>query len=139
MDRPTRTEPQSFRARSLMASLTVKDVEASLRWYHEVVGFAVDQRYEHDGALRAVALKAGDVRILLNQDDGGRGWDRMKGEGFSLTFVTTQSVDDVAGRITERGGSLESEPADMPWGARVFRVRDPDGYRLAISSERQAT
>ena len=33
-------------------------------------------------------------------------------------------------------GTLVSEPTDMPWGARVFRVQDPDGYRLAISSER---
>ena len=24
----------------------------------------------------------------------------------------------------------------FPWGARVFRLRDPDGFRLAISSER---
>lgn len=32
------------------------------------------------------------------------------------------------------GGALESEPMDMPWGARVFRVLDPDGFKLAISS-----
>jgi uncharacterized glyoxalase superfamily protein PhnB len=131
-----RAEPSSFRARALSVSLTVKDLQASLAWYHDVVGFTVDQRYERDGALRSVALKAGDVRILLNQDDGGRGWDRAKGEGFSLQFTTAQSVDDVAKRITEHGGTLETEPADMPWGARVFRLRDPDGYRLAISSER---
>jgi uncharacterized glyoxalase superfamily protein PhnB len=131
-----RAEPASFRARALSVSLTVKDLQASLAWYHDVVGFTVDQRYERDGALRSVALKAGDVRILLNQDDGGKGWDRAKGEGFSLQFTTAQSVDDVAKRIIERGGTLETEPADMPWGARVFRLRDPDGYRMAISSER---
>jgi uncharacterized glyoxalase superfamily protein PhnB len=32
---------------------------------------------------------------------------------------------------------LETEPADMPWGARVFRLVDPDGYKLSISSERK--
>jgi hypothetical protein len=31
---------------------------------------------------------------------------------------------------------LESEPADA-WGARVFRLRDPDGFKLVISSERK--
>jgi uncharacterized glyoxalase superfamily protein PhnB len=131
-----RAEPASFRARSLSISLTVMDLRKSLAWYHEVVGFTVDNRYERDGALRAVALKAGDVRILLNQDDGGKGWDRVKGEGFSVQFTTAQNIDDVATRIREHGGTLESEPSDMPWGVRMFRLRDPDGFRLTISSER---
>jgi uncharacterized glyoxalase superfamily protein PhnB len=131
-----RRDPESFRARALTASLTVKDLEKSLAWYRDVVGFTVDNRYERDGELRAVALKAGTVRILLNKDDGARGWDRVKGQGFSLQFTTAQSVDEVAERIREKGGSLESEPADMPWGVRMFRLKDPDGYKLAISSEK---
>ena len=84
----------------------------------------------------AVAVKAGDVRILLNQDDGKRGWDRVKGEGFSLMLTTAQDIDQVAMRIKGKGGTLETEPADMPWGVRMFRLRDPDGYKIAISSER---
>jgi len=130
------TEAEAFHAIGLSCSLTVKDIEKSLAWYRDIVGFVVDQPYERDGKLRGVALKAGAVRILLNVDDGGRGWDRVKGEGFSLQFTTSQRVDDVADRIKKHGGSLESEPADMPWGARVFRVNDPDGYKLLISSPR---
>jgi uncharacterized glyoxalase superfamily protein PhnB len=120
----------------LQNSLTVKDLEKSLHWYHEVIGFMIDQKYERDGQLVAVALKAGDVRILLNRDDGKRGWDRVKGEGISLSFVTAQSIDQVAERIRGMGGTLESEPADMPWGARMFRLRDPDGSKIALMSER---
>ena len=131
-----RAQPESFRARSLGASLTVRDLEKSVAWYSDVVGFTVDQRHEREGTLRAVSLKAGSVRILLNQDDGAKGWDRVKGEGLSLQFTTAQSVDDVAERIRSHGGTLASEPADMPWGARVFRVTDPDGFKLVISSER---
>lgn len=131
-----RAQPESFRGRALSASLTVKDLEKSLAWYHEVVGFTVDRRYEREGKPTAVALKAGTVRILIGQDDGAKGWDRVKGEGFSLHITTAQDVDRVAQRIKERGGTLESEPTDMPWGARVFSLRDPDGFKLAISSER---
>jgi len=130
-----RAQPESLRGRSLWASLTVNDLQKSLAWYQDVVGFTVHQRYEREGRLMAVALKAGSVRILLGQDDGAKGWDRKKGEGFSLQITTAQNVDEVASRIKERGGTLESEPADMPWGARVFRVVDPDGFKLAISSE----
>lgn len=134
--RERRAQPESFRARALGASLTVKDLQQSLAWYQEVMGFTVDQRHEREGRLVAVSLKAGAVRILINQDDGAKGWDRSKGEGLSLQLTTAQDVDAVAARIRERGGALDSEPADMPWGARVFRVRDPDGFRFVVSSER---
>lgn len=130
---PQRDEPQSFRAREMRVSLTVKDLQKSMAWYCDVVGFVIDRKIERDGALRAVALKAGDVRIMLNQDDGAKGWDRTKGEGFSLSLTTAQNVDDIAERIESHGGSLETEPADMPWGVRMFRLRDPDGYKLSIS------
>ena len=83
-----------------------------------------------------MALIAGDVRLSINQDDGAKGWDRVKGEGFSLRITTDQNIDEIAKRIKDRGGILESEPADMPWGARLFRLKDPDGFKLAISSPR---
>jgi uncharacterized glyoxalase superfamily protein PhnB len=130
-----RAQPESLRGRSLWASLTVNDLQKSLAWYRDVVGFTVHQEYERDGKVMGIALKAGDVRILIGQDDGAKGWDRQKGEGFSLQLMTAQSVDEIAARIKSRGGTLESEPMDMPWGARVFRVVDPDGFKLAISSE----
>jgi uncharacterized glyoxalase superfamily protein PhnB len=129
------TEPASFHARGLAASLTVRDLQASLAWYCDVVGFTIDRRMEHEGKLRSVAVRAGDVRILLNQDDGAKGWDRAKGEGLSLMFTTDQSVDAIAERIKAGGGVLVSEPADMPWGARAFRTQDPDGFRFAFSQE----
>ena len=125
------TEP--LIAKSLQASLTVKDLQKSSTWYVDVLGFKLDRRIERDGTLRGVALSAGDVRIILNLDDGKRGWDRVKGEGFSLQLTITQDVDAIAQRIKERGGSLDTEPKDMPWGARVFRVRDPDGFRWTVS------
>ena len=129
-------QSNGFQANSLSTSLTVKDLPASLAWYRDVLGFAIDREMEHEGKLRAVALRAGAVRILLNQDDGAKGWERAKGEGFSLHFTTSQSVDEVAARIKAAGGTLVTEPADMPWGARVFRLLDPDGYKLSVSSER---
>ena len=132
----TRAEPESLRARTLSASLTVKDLSKSLAWYTDVVGFTVDQKHERDGKLVAASLIAGVVRILIGQDDGAKGWDRVKGEGFSLQFTTAQSVDAVAQRIKDNGGTLDAEPADMPWGVRMFSLRDPDGFKLVISSER---
>jgi lactoylglutathione lyase len=131
-----RSTPESLRASELTASLTVNDLEKSVAWYRDVLGFTIDRRHERDGKLMGVSLKAGLVRILLNQDDGAQGRDRAKGEGFSLQITTSQSVDAIANRIKAAGGTLGSEPADMPWGVRMFRLRDPNGFKLVISSER---
>ena len=120
-------------AESLSASLTVRDLPASIAWYRDTVGFMVEREMVRDGVLRAVAVRAGAVRLLLNQDDGAKGHDRPTGIGFSLNITTRQSVDVIADHIRSHGGTLHTEPADMPWGARVFRVRDPDGYLLAFS------
>jgi len=133
---PERAQPESLRGRSLSLSLTVKDLRMSTAWYRDVIGFTVEREYERDGALRAVALKAGTVSILLNQDNGAKGWDRVKGEGFSFQITTVQDIDALADRVRTSGGRLASEPADMPWGVRMFRVQDPDGFKLTISSEK---
>ena len=124
-------------AQSLDASLTVADTRRSLAWYRDVLGFAVDREFERDGRLFAVSLRAGTIRILLTQDDGARGLDRVKGEGFSLQITTTQDIDALASNAKRAGAILDSEPADA-WGVRVFRLRDPDGFRLVFSSPRDS-
>jgi len=124
----------SLQGESLQTSLTVKDLQKSVAWYVDVFGFTVDRRIERDGQLRAVAVTAGGVRILLNQDDGAKGWERVKGEGFSLLINTRQDIDGIARRIKDHGGALDLEPTDMPWGARVIRLRDPDGFRWSVSA-----
>jgi len=125
-------------ATELAASLTVNDLATSAAWYHDIAGFTIDRRHERDGKLLAVSVRAGQVRLLISQDDGARGLDRAKGVGFSLQFTTTQDIDALAARIQSRGGALESAPATMPWGVRVFRIRDPDGFRFTVSSPQAA-
>jgi uncharacterized glyoxalase superfamily protein PhnB len=131
-----RSQPESFRGRSLGASLTVKDLAASVAWYRDVLGFHVHESYSQDGKLQAVELKAGAVQIWLNQDDGAAGLDRVKGAGMSFQVTTTQDVDTLGARITSNGGNLTMPPTTMSWGPRVLRVQDPDGFRWVISSDK---
>jgi uncharacterized glyoxalase superfamily protein PhnB len=120
----------------LSASLTVKDVRSSVAWYRDVLGFTVSQEHERGGVLRAVSMSAGGAQILVSQDDGAKGADRAKGEGISL-MLTTENVDDLAAQAKAHGATLDSEPADFG-GRRAFRLRDPDGFRLTIATERRA-
>lgn len=122
-------------AQSLEASLTTADVNRSRNWYRDVLGFDVDREFRRDDKLFAVSMRAGEIRVLLTQDDGAKGSDRVKGQGFSLQITTPQNIDAIADRAKRAGAVLDSEPADA-WGVRVFRLRDPDGFRLVFSSPR---
>jgi len=124
-----------FDAIALSASLTAMDIRKSVAWYRDVLGFVVEREYERDGRLIAVALKAGAAQILITQDDGAKGLERIKGAGMSLQFTTAQNIDAIANRARASGAVLDTELADA-WGARVFRLHDPDGFKLVISSPR---
>jgi len=128
------TGPEPLNGITLSASLTVADVQTSLAWYRDVLGLTVARTFDRGGKMFAASLRAGAVPILLTQDDGAKGTERVKGEGISLRITTAQNIDELATRIKERGGTLSTEPMDG-MGARVFRLRDPDGFKLVISSE----
>jgi lactoylglutathione lyase len=121
---------------NLGCSITCKDLEASIRFYRDAIGFAVAQRFENQGKAVAAVVAAGHCHIVLNQDDGKLGWDRIKGQGFYLQINVTGAadVDAAATRIKAAGGTLLSEPADRPWGARMFQFNDLDGFKLGVST-----
>lgn len=130
-----KTGSGGLQATGVSVSLTATDLRASAAWYQRVLGFEVEREFERDGVAFATRVRTGAVAILLTQDNGARGGERTKGEGFSIQFTTRQKVDELAARARGAGAVLDSEPADA-WGARVFRLRDPDGFKLVISSER---
>lgn len=129
-----RKKPETLRLRSVAPAFTVNDLEASLAWYRDVLGFTVTDEMKRDGKLVGVSLKAGAVELLLGQDDFAKGRDRNKGVGFRLYGVTAQDVDRLAAEIEERGGVLAQQPTDQPWGTRDFAVEDPDGFKISIST-----
>jgi uncharacterized glyoxalase superfamily protein PhnB len=130
-----RKQPETLRLKSVMPSLTVGDVAASLTWYRDVVGFFVAEEItDADGNLNGARLRAGDVGLLLVQDDFAKGRDRRKGVGLRLYCETRQDVDGLAAEIQARGGTLAHPPTDQPWGARDFGLVDPDGFAISIST-----
>ncbi len=126
-------------ATHLGCSLTCKDLPASIRFYGDAIGFTVEQTFEREGKPVAAVVSSGSIRIVLNQDDGKLGWDRVKGQGAYLQFEvpTYSDVDGAAERIKSAGGTLLSEPADRPWGVRMFQFTDLDGFKLGVSTPLQ--
>ena len=53
----TTTTTAPLVASGLSVSLTVKDLQESLRWYTELVGFTLDRKMERDGELRGAVMR----------------------------------------------------------------------------------
>ena len=129
---PERRQPESLRLRSIMPSFTVNDIQRSVAWYQDGLGFFVSERWEDGGKLKGVMLKAGSCQLGLAQDDFAKGRDRRKGEGFRIWCDTAQDVVGIAARLRAFGGSIVEEPGDH-WDAYSFTAQDPDGFKITIS------
>jgi predicted enzyme related to lactoylglutathione lyase len=118
--------------RAVAPSFTVDDLERSVEFYSQVLGFIVAEKWEEAGAPRGVRLKSGACEFFLTQDDGKKGLGRAKGVGFRLHCLTVQDIDSLASSIEARGGKLVAPPMDQLWGVRDLTVADPDGFLLTI-------
>jgi uncharacterized glyoxalase superfamily protein PhnB len=121
-------------AKSILTGLTVDDLGTSLAFY-EALGFTVTQRWDQDGTLMSVMMRAGELELGLNQDDWKKGRNRQKGLGTRLNIETKQNIDEIAARVKAAGFALDVEPFDTQWKTRQFELTDPTGFKLTVSSE----
>jgi uncharacterized glyoxalase superfamily protein PhnB len=127
--------PETLRLRSVTPGFTVGDLQHSIGFYTDVLGFVVSERWTDGTLLKGVMLKAGVCELGLSQDDWEKGKDRRKGEGVRVWCETLQDLDALAKRIKAAGFALTEEPKEQPWGARSFSLDDPDGFHLTFFRE----
>jgi uncharacterized glyoxalase superfamily protein PhnB len=132
------TTQDAVQISAIVPTVTVDDLQKSITFY-EALGFTIDERWEEQGMLQGVMMRAGKTQIGLNQDDWKKGRDRKKGIGVRLAIQTTPgNVDEIARRARNAGITLKSEPQDTEWKSRAFEVSDPSGFLLTIFSETSA-
>src|SRR4029453_1232099 len=131
-----RRGPETLRLRATVPSLTVNDLEKSIPFYTDALGFLEKERWKNDkGQTTGVMLLAGTCELGLSQDDWAKGRERKKGVGFSVWCETGQEVGALAARGRGAGFSPAAEPRDE-WGGRSFVVEAPDGFRLVLYREK---
>ena len=119
---------------SVAPSFTANDAEASIKWYCDVLGFKVIERWENDGRFMGAQIGLDNVVFNIGQDDWKLGRNRVKGQGTRMFITTGPDIDTYANAIKARGGVLASEPTN-DWGMRAFSVNDPDGFKLTFMTE----
>lgn len=129
---PARHQPETLRLRTITPSFTATDLQRSMAFYRDVLGFVIGEEWRENGELAGCEIRAGAVSFMLGQDDFAKGRDRQKGVGTRVRCHTAQDLDKLAAEIKARGGVLDQEPQDMPWGERTFMISDPDGFKLTF-------
>lgn len=105
-------------------ALRVADPERSLRFYKDVLGLPEDRRFEDDGRVRSIWLRAGDAMVMLERELKGRGSDM--GSGHVLVFAV-EAGDDWEARLSAAGVPIDDRTA------ATLYVHDPDGHRVGLS------
>ncbi|MBP2651030.1 MAG: aldoketomutase [Firmicutes bacterium] len=126
---------------SLIPELSVSDIDNSISFYVDILGFNIEYQREEVGFA---FLVLGNVQIMIEKNNDT--WTTGKlsypyGRGINLQI----EVDDISlllGRLKNEKYPIFVEPEDHwyrinneYYGVREFLVLDPDGYLLRFSQE----
>ncbi len=106
----------------------VVDLERSIKFYIQELGFEIDFRYEdfYAGIVRniySVHLKSGDP-------DGNERVRNAENEHLDLYF-SVEGIDTLFESMKNRPITITQSLRQMPYG-REFYIADPDGYILGF-------
>jgi uncharacterized glyoxalase superfamily protein PhnB len=123
---------------TLWPTLTVRDVDASLTFYADKLGFKSDLRLQDErGKTFLGSVEVGDTVIMFESADpkGPSEANRGHRSGVTLTicFPEAHDIDAFYAELRTKGVPIACEIDDRFWGNRDFTVRDPDGYHLVIA------
>lgn len=113
----------------LTAELHVRDLDAAVAYWHDVLGFEVS-RHDADFAVLFHRSASGDAMVMLAPDREEtpelRSGDAERGLGLHLR-VTVDDVDGHYERARAAGAEIVYAPTDQPYGLRDYMLRVPDG------------
>ena len=110
--------------------------DASLGFYRDALGWAVEFSWGEAGEPRGASLSSGAMRIVLAQAHPAD--DKSKTHGINGTRPTLHlRVDNIDARHAElaRTGVALFAPEPTHWGTRWFVARDPDGNLIAFEQD----
>jgi lactoylglutathione lyase len=117
--------------------LAVADVERSVAFYRDALGFEVEAVY--DDPPYATLVLAGTRLSLAEQghaaeDRPGVDLEAPRDRGRANALLVVEVVDARAehARLAELGIRFLAEPFEPPWGGCRFFCVDPDGYLVEI-------
>ncbi len=115
----------------ILPFLSVKDLESSLKFYTEKLGFTSTPMMGPDGKLQMAFVNQGkSVQIGLSRE-----MEPMseRGGGVNLMLYPDDfDIDAYYQQVKSKGVSIDYAINTEFWGDRIFALKDPDGYTLTF-------
>jgi len=113
----------------------VKDVDVSLRFYVEDLGFRITRQWAPEGRIRWCWIELGSAAVMLQEyrnDGRPDGWPAGPiGQGVSICFICG---DALAMYHHAKARGLEPSRPFVGNNLWVTSLADPDGFRLEFES-----
>jgi hypothetical protein len=132
MNLEAKTEPNVKQAVPFFA---VSDIQASVRYYVDGLGFQMTQRWIDEGVLRWCWLERGGAALMLQEyrTEGHDSWvpEGKLGEGVTVYFICEDALA-IYREVTSR--EIQASRPFVGNAMWVTSLSDPDGYPIAFES-----
>ena len=118
--------------RQLRPLLAVQDIQRSVEFYRDRLGFTLTGEAENEGKMFWCSMERGGSAIMLQQAEEEDGPAEGRGRGISFYFIC-DDADAVHAELISRGLKL-SPPSVAYYGMKQVVVPEPDGYYLCFES-----
>jgi uncharacterized glyoxalase superfamily protein PhnB len=112
--------------------LWYQDPKAAMAWLERAFGFERRLVVEaDDGGVIHSELVLGDGYVMVVGPPSGKAVSPAAFGGRSTQSVhiqLTEGLDERCAQARAAGATIEREPADQPYGDRVFTCRDPEDH-----------
>ncbi len=115
------------------ATIHVKDLETSVKFYEEVLGMQVARRFPAGPNMEIVFMADGPAEIELICDKGAKA--PVYGEWPSLG-LSVDDLDQAMEHVKAKGIEIASGPFQPNPATRFFFIHDPDGVNLEIIEQK---
>jgi uncharacterized glyoxalase superfamily protein PhnB len=120
---------------ALRIELFVADVERAAAFYANVLGFVRETESLDYVAMRlgAARISIGPMAALPASHPLRARADERAGLGVEIV-IEVDDINAAFAAVTEASWPVAVPPGDRPWGLRDFRLLDPDGYYVRVTS-----
>jgi uncharacterized glyoxalase superfamily protein PhnB len=141
---PSGGDPYAAPEAQCYPSARYRDARAAIRWLGEAFGFREQLVVEGtSGRIDHAELAFGSSAFMTGSARHDRYHLRTPNElDGAFTHVVCGYVDDPdahCARARAAGAEIAAEPADTPYGARLYVARDPEGYVWCFGTYRPGT
>jgi len=113
-----------------MVTVQVRDFDAAVAWYRDVLGLSVT--WLEPGEFCSLAFPRGGTALALATDHPDRISERP-GIGWT-PVIAVDDFDATVADLRARGVTFDAEEEGADEGYRLVRVRDPEGNPVGITT-----